>query len=323
MELEIDEARSLSLRALVATGLPTDSAEIVTDHLIDAHCCGQTFAGLPRLLVMLDRVRQVPEEDLGRTELTRETESSALLDGRGNLGYITCQRAIEVGIRKAETSPIVLVGAFNSRYSGRLGYYTEQAARQGLIALHVTAAAPSVAAAGGTRPILGTNPICVALPTSDCPVICDLTTAATAMGELDLAARTGSALAEGLAIDSAGKPTTDPVAALEGAILPWGGHKGYALALAVAGLSILAGGEAVPGSFGSWGYLFIVIRGDAFLSMDEFIRRMDELVRRVRKSSDDIRIPGERSAAARERALASGRINVPRAVVEALRAEVG
>src|SRR5207253_2820327 len=135
---------------LASHGVPADSAEILTEHLIDAHCTGLTYAGLPRLLVLLDRLADIPPDDLGQTDVVHETPSSAWIDGRGNLGYITCQRAIQIGITKAESEPVVLVGAFNSHYSGRLGYYAAQAARQGLIVVHMSNGSPMVAPPGGT-----------------------------------------------------------------------------------------------------------------------------------------------------------------------------
>ena len=322
VEISIEDARKLGMDVLESNGITKETASVLTDHLVEAHCAGYTFAGLPRLLVLLDRLRAIPQEDLGRVDIVKESPSSAWIDGRGNLGYLTCQRAIELGIKKSVDSPIVTIAAYNSHYSGRLGYYTEQAARAGLVALHFSNAAPIVAPAGSTAPILGTNPICAAFPTSGEPVVCDLNTAAITRGEVDLAERLGVDLPPSVAIDSTGRPTTDPLAALAGAILPWGGHKGLALSVLIAGLGVLAGGDARPGTYGNWGYFFIFIRPDAFLPRDTYLARMDELADIVRSSTVDARMPGDRSRKARADSHAKGTVDIPEEVVEALRALV-
>ncbi len=322
MKIGIDDARELAMQVLETNGIPSDTAGVLTDHLIDAHCTGYTFAGLPRLLVLLDRLREIPKEDIGRVDIVRETSSTAWLNGRGNLGYLTCQRSIELGIEKAKDNPIVMVSAHNSHYSGRLGYYVEQAAREGLIALHCSNASPIVAPPGSATPILGTNPICVAYPTPTGPMVCDINTAAVTRGSVDLANHLGVALDEGVAVDKFGQPTTVPSEALDGAILPWGGHKGIAMSLMVAAFGILAGGDPVPGTFGNWGYLFILIRPDAFLESGDFEARMGMLGTVVRGASDNSRMPGDRGAQSRIEAYDRGTIDVPDEVIESLRAVI-
>lgn len=318
MQIEIGDARTLCRRILQLTHLPVESAEVLTDHLIDAHLTGHTYAGLPRLLVLLDRIRETARDDLGRHKIVSETDSTVWIDGCGNLGYITSQRATEIGIRKAAAANVAVVGAFNSHFSGRLGYYAEQAARAGLVALQVNNAAPVMAPAGGKYPVLGTNPFCLAIPNSQGPILCDFTPAATTLGALDLAAHSGQSVPAGQAVDAQGQPTTDPFAALGGAILPWGGHKGFVLSLAVAALGVLAGGDSIPEKFGSWGYLFIFMRPDLFLPAGEFESRMDELAESIRNCTEDGRLPGERSRALRNESLKRGSIDLPDDVYKAL-----
>lgn len=319
MQVTIPEARALSMEVLQSYGLPQASAAALSDHLIDAHLTGHTYAGLPRLLVLLHRIREIPEAERGVIEVTRRSPSTALVDGHGNLGYLACQRAIEVGIEMAQTQPLVMVGACNAHYSGRLGYYTDQAAQAGLVAFHTNSVAPMVAAPGASVATLGTNPICAAFPTSAGPVICDFTTAATTRGAIDLAAAVGEDLPPGLAVDKQGNPTTDPHAAQEGAILTWGGHKGFALSVMIAAFGILCGGDAVPSNFGNWGHFFLLVRPDAFLPPDQFEQRMDELVAAIRASSPSGRIPGDQTRVLRAQNLAAGVIEVPDEVIKALK----
>lgn len=322
MKLTVAEAKTLAVDVLRAQHVPAEDAEITADHLVDAHLAGHTFAGLPRLLVVLDRIRsEPPAEDA--IEVVRETRVSATINGHGHLGYVVCRRAVDIAIDKATSAGIAVVGAFNSYYSGRAGYYTERAARAGFVAIHASSAFPMIAPTGGSEPVLGSNPLAAAFPAGDQPVSVDISTASITWGEIQLARTTGQRLPEGVAVDQDGNPTTDPAAALLGAALAWGGHKGYALGAMVQLLAVLAGGDAVPEQFGNFGFFFTVFRPDLLVSRDEYDRRVRDLIDRLHAcrpapGSAGVLVPGERSAGRRARQLADGFIDVPDAVYDRL-----
>ncbi|MFI6347443.1 Ldh family oxidoreductase [Streptomyces sp. NPDC050560] len=323
MRLKISEARALALDILRRHRFGEEDAGIVADHLVDAHLTGYTFAGLPRLLVVLRRLRERPEEIPGPVRTLSQTPVSAALDGQDTLGYVACRRAVDIAVDKARESGIAVVSVANAYYSGRSGYYTERAARQGLVALHASHASRMVAPTGGSEPVLGSNPFTFAAPTAGDPLVVDLSTAAITWGEIQLAQRVGEPLPEGVAVDCDGEPTTDPAAALLGAALPWGGHKGYALSLVVQTLGVLAGGDLTPDHYGSFGFLFLVWRPDLLLPEGEFETRMGALLDTVRSSrpaagSPGILVPGERGRASRAAALAAGHIELPDRVYEDL-----
>lgn len=317
-ELPIDEARELAVAILRDHKLSEEDAGIVADHLLDAQLTGYTFAGLPRLLVVLERLRTQGVAPDPMT-VVRETPISATVDGRGNLGYVVCRRAVDIAIEKAETSGLCVVGVSNSYYSGRSGYYVERAARRGLVSIHASSAFPMVAPTGGTRPLLGSNPITMAFPAGDDPIVVDLSTAASTWGALQLANRVGEPLPEGIAIDADGNPTTDPARALLGAILPSAGHKGYAIAVAVQALGLFAGGDAVPEPFGNFGFFFLVMRRDLFCSAQVYDSRIAELAAAVENSppapgGDGAHLPGRRSAQRRRDGLRRGVVDIPERV---------
>lgn len=319
MKLTIEEARDLGRSVLRKYRFNEEDTEIVVNHLIDAHLTGYTFAGLPRLLVVLERIRNDRNAVPGPVRTIRETAISAVLDGSGNLGYVACWRAVQIAISKAKQSGIAIVSVANTHYSGRSGYYAEEAARAGLAVIHVSHASAMVAPIGGTTPVLGSNPVTIAVPSSQGPLMCDFSTAASTWGELQLAERYGEKLPEGVAIDNKGVPTTDPSRALQGAVLPWGGHKGYALGTLVQALGILSGGEPVPSSHGSFGFLFIVWQPDLLLPSEDFSNNLDTLFSAIRASGDGVRLPGERSSAERVKRVKEGTIELPDHVVEAIR----
>src|SRR4030095_14822618 len=141
-------------------------------------------------------------------------------------------------------------------------YYVEMVARAGLIGIHTVAAPAMVAPLGGARPALGTNPIAFGFPMEGDPLVIDLGTSAFMGTDLQFRQRLGIPLPEGVAIDEQGRPTTDAGGARRGALLPFGAHKGYALAVAMHALGVLCNGAV---DYEGAGYLFIAFKPDLFV----------------------------------------------------------
>jgi len=138
--------------------------------------------------------------------------------------------------------------------------------------------------------------------------------------ELQLRERLGQLLPEGVAIDAAGQPTRDPAQARQGALLPFGGHKGFGLGFIVQAFGLLAGSALIPDN--QDGYIFIVFRPDLLLPLDDFKRQLAELIARIKAvplqpGAGEIRIPSERASRERERLTREG-IEIDRAVYDAL-----
>ena len=167
-----------------------------------------------------------------------------------------------------------------------------------------------------------TNPIAFGLPSAEGPIVFDMGTSAFMMTEVMLRERMGESLPEGVALDGDGQPTTDAKAARQGALLPFGGYKGFGLAFVMQALGLLAG--SALDLEGDNGYLFIAFKPDLLVPLEQFKRELSELVVRVKavprqQGVKEIRIPSERAFRSRERALREG-IEVDRAVLAALRA---
>jgi L-2-hydroxycarboxylate dehydrogenase (NAD+) len=317
VRLSVVEARALSERAMRGIGYEPGDARILADHVIDAALCGYEYSGLPKLLNVADHPRfKAPRSPL---RVVRETSVSVLLDGGNQNGMIGMYHATRAAIDRAKPHGLVLVGVNNIWMSGRSAYYVEMAARAGLIGIHTVAAHPLVAPLGGARAALGTNPIAFGFPMEGDPLVIDLGTSAFMGTDLQFRHRLGIPLPEGVAIDEHGRPTTDAAAARRGALLPFGGHKGYALALAMHALGVLGGGAA---SRERDGYLFIAFKPDLFMPLEDYRRALAAEIAAIKATPrqegvDDIRIPGER--AYRERArLARDGIEIDRRIQDAL-----
>src|SRR5262249_20347081 len=290
----------------------------IADHCIDAALCGYEYSGLAKILnIPESRHFKAPRRPL---KVLRETDVSLAFDGGNIVGMLALYRASEATIGKAQKHGIALVSVTDSWMSGRSAYYVEMIAKAGLVGIHTAASSELVAPPGGTRAILGTNPIAISIPSSRGPIVLDMGTSAFMMTEVMLRERLGEPLPDGVAIGPGGEPTTDPALARRGALLPFGGYKGFALALMVQALGVLAGSGSEHAS--DYGYLFIAFRPDLLGPAEVFERRVTQLIERVKATPrqpgvDEIRIPSERAFRARERALRDG-IEIDRRVFDAL-----
>jgi LDH2 family malate/lactate/ureidoglycolate dehydrogenase len=318
IRLSVDEAREHAERAMSAIGYDAQEANIVADHAIDAALCGYEYSGLAKLLNIPGHRRfKLPR---GPMQVLRETEVSTLYDGGNNVGMLTMYHAARAAIAKAAARGFAIVGVSNSWMSGRSAYYVEMIAEAELIGIHTAGSARTVAPPGGTRPALGTNPIAFGLPSSLGPIVFDMGTSAFMGTDLAYRERMGQLLPEGVAIDSEGNPTCDPREARGGALLPFGGYKGFGLAFIVQAFGLLAG--AGPDPDDDDGYLFVVFKPELLGDLDQFKKQLGELIGRIKATPrqpgvSEIRIPGERAFRSREKALREG-IEVDRVVYEAL-----
>ncbi|HKS89530.1 MAG TPA: Ldh family oxidoreductase [Stellaceae bacterium] len=323
IHLGVAEARALGERALRGIGYDMAEARIIADHVIDAALCGYEYSGLAKILNIPEHRRfALPRRPM---RALHETEVSTLYDGGNNVGMVAMYHAARAAIVKAATHGISVIGVTDSWMSGRSAYFVEMIAKADLVAIHTASSGGAVAPYGGTRPVLGTNPIAFALPGEDGPLVLDMGTSAFMATELQLRARLGQSLPEGVALDPDGRPTRDAAAARRGALLPFGGHKGFGLGLIVQAFGLLGGAALDPG--GEDGYVFIAFRPDLLVPLAELKRELAALIARVkavprREGFAEIRIPGEQSARNRER-LARDGIEIDRLVFERLNALAG
>jgi LDH2 family malate/lactate/ureidoglycolate dehydrogenase len=320
IRLTVAEAREHSERALRGIGYEAEEARIIADHVVDAALCGYEYSGLAKILNIPEHRRfKRPRYAL---KVLRETEISTLYDGGNNVGMLVMYYAALATINKAVARGIAVVGVTNSWMSGRSAYYMEMIAKADLVGMHTAASARSVAPFGGTRSALGTNPIAFGMPSSRGPVVLDMGTSAFMGTDLAYRERLGQLLPEGVAVDAEGRPTRDPAMARLGALLPFGGYKGFGLAFIVQALGVLAGSGLDPDR--DDGYLFVVLKPDLLIDPDDFKQQLSALIDRIKATPrqpgvSEIRLPGERAFRSREQALRDG-IEIDRVVYEALKA---
>ncbi|MDB5924915.1 MAG: hypothetical protein JWN13_3851, partial [Betaproteobacteria bacterium] len=316
VRLSASEAQTLAEQALRKIGYDAEEARIIADHVVDAALCGYEYSGLPKILNVAEH-RQLRQPRRVMRAL-RETPLSAMFDGGNNNGMVAMYRATQAAIAKASENGMSVVGVNNSWVSGRSAHYVERVARAGLIGIHSVSSRIHVAAPGSSGPATGTNPIAFGFPTLQEPFVIDLGTSAFMGTDLIFQDRRNAVLPEGVAIDVHGRPTRDP--AQVHAILPFGGYKGFALALAMQGLGVLAGSGL--GDDKTYGYLIMAIKPDLLVPLEDFQRDMSEMLARVKATPrqpgvDEIRMPSERAFRERARSLRDG-IEIDRKIYDVL-----
>lgn len=295
------QERSIVIEILTRMGVSIEDAEIVAEVTLDADMKGFTSHGLGRFPQYVKGLKFGTIKTQAEIEIENETTSTALLNGNHRFGHVVAYYGMEIAMEKARETGIGMVGLHDSNHFGAAGYYSDMAVMQDLIGIIIANTEPAVAPLGGKEAIIGTNPIAIGIPSNKNYVSVDMATSATARGKLLEALRKGEKLPENVALDSEGKPTVDPEAALKGSILPFGAHKGYALAFMI---EILAGplvraaygkavtGTAHPEEMCTKGDLIFAIDPSKFVDINIFKGEVDDFIAEI-KGSDDIIIPGD------------------------------
>lgn len=309
IRLSVSEQRALGCRALTRIGLSANEAEIVTDHLIDNSLCGYAFAGLPRILAIAEAPQlKAPRRPIGTLH---ETPVSALLDGGNHVGYIAVHRGAEVAIEKARATGVGIVGIAHTWFSGRNAYYLEKIARAGFVGIHTVSGPPFVVPTGATQPALGVNPLAIALPCDPDPFMFDMGTGAATWGEVMLRTYTGESFPDGIGVDAQGSPTNSAAEIAKGGLLPFGGHKGFGLSLAIQAMGLLAGSSLAHGNVLDCGPLFIVFDPGLLVPRERFQAELLRLIATIKAlprqpGVAEIRIPSERAYRERKQRLHEG-----------------
>jgi LDH2 family malate/lactate/ureidoglycolate dehydrogenase len=295
-------------RLLQKAGVPRDQAGQISAIVVEADLRGIESHGVLRMPAYIHRVKAGTMTATTELRIQRERGASLLLDAQHGFGQIAGVRAMNEAIARADRYGTGFVGVRNAGHFGIAAYYAMMALPHKMIGMVSANAAPSMAPWGGTSPMLGSNPICVAVPTGgDVDIVLDMASSVVARGKIRLAASKGEAIPVGWALDTQGLPTEDPAAAMKGTLLPIGGPKGYGLALVV---DILAGvltgsdfGPHIPsvhdsGSKVSAGFAVQALDIAAFADPKDFERDIQSLIAEIRNSPrastcERIYLPGE------------------------------
>lgn len=298
----------------VRLGLRATDAAVVAETLVEADLRGVGSHGVQRLSGYAQGLQRGSIVAQPKIEAIKDSGWAAVIDGGGGMGQLAAQAGMCLALERAAAGGHGAVTVRNSTHCGAMAYYALQAVPQRCIGLAVTSAGINMMPTGGREKLVGNNPLAYAIPTGrEAPLVLDMATSVVAGGKLDMARLRGEQIPLGWALDEGGQPTTDPVAARKGALLPLGGPKGYGLAVVLDVLSgVLSGGRFGKG-LGQSGssHFFEAFQIEAFTPYAEFLARMGALVDQLHdcppaEGSAGVLLPGEPEHNLRARQLRDG-----------------
>ncbi|RHY92550.1 hypothetical protein DYB37_000482 [Aphanomyces astaci] len=314
VQVSVHELEHHTKLALQVLGYSPKESAIIQRVLLYAQLRGNTQGVVKLVTKSLDKSPNSLAKDIA---VEQDTPTTAAVNGNQHCGMLVVQRATDIAISKAKATGASVVTCRNYATStGAIGFYAQEIARHGLIGLVFSGSPELVAPHGGTQPLFGTNPIAIGFPRAnhDTPLVMDLATSAISYFAIILAKLANQTIADNVAIDTQGTPTTDPAAVH--AILPFGGHKGSALALAVELFSNALAGGAIhdKDNANDWASCVIAIDPTRFhANLGDFTSRVEQILGRV-KSNPPIApgaplwLPGERGNSIYNRHVTQGTI---------------
>ncbi|MEJ6401442.1 Ldh family oxidoreductase [Yoonia sp. 2307UL14-13] len=300
MKVALTEIEERSFAALTGHGAGKRQARSVAKAVARAEALGNVICGLYYLESYCLQLTSGRVKGLVDPVVSRPRPGSVLSDARYGFAQYAFEVALHAATKSACTNGVATLAVAHAHTCTSLGYFTEQIAGEGLIGIGFTNASPVVAPPGGNKAVIGTNPIAMSVPGEDgLAMHFDFSTSAVALGKITMAKAAGEAIPLGWAVDADGQPTTDPDAALNGALVSAGGYKGWGFGLMAellaAGMtgsvnSLDVGGLKLPdGPPHGLGQFYIMM--DAGTYHDGFADRFARVAQAVAEQ-DGARIPG-------------------------------
>ncbi len=322
------EIMRLGAAAFRNVGLSDENTiNIIMNHFMHNEMAGKRSHGLLRVKWCV--VKHIPQYGLpsGEPELTLDAGALGIVDGHNHIGVVAAEFAAQAAIDKAKEHGIALVGARNHHgTTGTMHYYNSKLVENGLIGIAGCNSLAMVSHPHGFDPVIGTNPISFGIPSAKTPCIIDVTSAQWAYGKLLEMHQKGEPMPVDAMVDKNGKPSTDIRDAMNGAMLPMNGIKGFSLGLAIEILSgaLIGAKSGRDAAEGSDGIFFITIDPDKLVGRQRFENEVESLLQEIKNSRHDadiseILIPGERSSKNLEKHFENNEIDIIDSVYEDLK----
>ncbi len=232
MRISVTEIEAHSRAALLAHGAGPTQAAAVAKAVTRAEALGNVICGLYYLESYCTQLASGRVNGTVSPEVSRPRPSAVLANAKFGFAQPAFDAGLPEAVAAARENGVATLAVAHAHTCTSLGFFTEQIAAAGLIGIGFTNASPVVAPPGGNKRVIGTNPIAMTVPGDGAPALhFDFSTSAVALGKITMAKAAGEAIPLGWAVDADGKPTTDPEAALKGALVSAGGYKGWGFGL--------------------------------------------------------------------------------------------
>ena len=325
----IDARRLISAVAdiFTAAGIAAADAQVVAADLVAADLEGISSHGVMLLPMYIERIAKGSVSRRSAGDIVSDHGGAIVIDAGNALGQLTARQAVKLAVARAREIGLAAVGVRNGFHFGTAGRYARMMAEQNCVGIVLSNTRPLMPPPGGAEAMAGNNPVAIALPSAgEFSVEADMALSATAMGKIRLAAAAGQRIPEDWAVDSQGRPTTDPAAAIKGMLLPAAGPKGFGLAFVIdllcGGFSDGAVGADVRPLYGDpaepyrCAHFFLAIHAGHFPVGERFAERVRDQAMRVSNSKrragvDRVYAPGELVWATRQASEGVCRLDAP------------
>jgi (2R)-3-sulfolactate dehydrogenase (NADP+) len=312
----LQQLTDIAQRALAHAGAGDEMAAVTARALVAAEAQGLSSHGMARIPQYALHLRNGRADGNAAPEIVRSKGATILVDAKAGLAFPACALAVGESVRRAREFGVAFAGVTNSHHFGVAAYHLLPVAESGMVGMAFGNSPAAMPAAGGRRPLFGTNPIAAVFPRRAAPALTiDLSLSEVARGKVMVAARKGEPIPLGWALDREGMSTTDAQAALDGSMLPMGGTKGAMLALVVELLACALTGAAFgfeadsffvdDGNRPRLGQAFLVIDPDALAARGTYLDRVETLVTAMTEDPG-VRLPGFRRDALAATAASNG-----------------
>lgn len=326
-QFSLDELIDLAARALSRSGASPVMAQTTARALVGADAQGIASHGVARVPQYATHLRNGRADGAAVPAIVRARGGAVLIDAACGLAFPACALAVAEAIQRARDHGVAYAAVTNSHHFGVAADHLAPVAAAGMVGIAMGNSPAAMPAAGGKRPLFGTNPIAAVFPRRHgAPICIDLSLSEVARGKLMGAAKEKKTIPLGWALDQEGNPTTDPAAGLAGSMLPMGGTKGAMLALVVELLVTALSGAAIGFEASSFfvdegnqpriGQAFLVIDPAALGGAEIYLARVETLIDAM-TADPDVRLPGARRQARAARAIAEG-VEIPAALATEL-----
>ncbi len=317
-----DALETFSRDVFIALGVPAQDAVQVAHGLVNADLIGVSTHGVARLPSYVERLVRGLVNPRPEITVQQRLPWSVTIDADNAMGALGANRAVREVRERVGQLGIGAAVVRGSNHYGTAGFYARALAGSDSIGICLSPASKSLAPFGSQEPLLGTNPWAVSIPAGRHPNwTMDMATSVAARGHIRLAAKAGTPIPEGWALDGDGLPTTDPVKALRGVMLPFAGPKGSAIAMMVDILGGVLSGSAYGGDIRDMnvdfeapqnvGHFFMAFKIAAFIEPADFADRMETLIARLKALKPaagvtEVMYPGEPEARSAQAKHSSG-----------------
>ncbi|MCH8033931.1 MAG: Ldh family oxidoreductase [Bacteroidetes bacterium] len=310
MRISYEELWSYCYKILVSAGTSDSEAHIVSDVLLWTEFIERGTNGLSsRLPLLAERVNNKLIKSPSEPVFEIKTETISILNGDNGFGQVNGTIAMKKAIQVAKDHGVGLVFVNHSNHYGAGAYYCKLAIEENLIGFTTSNAYPKVAPFGGSKPVLGTNPLSLGCPTGkEYPLLIDMATSAFAQSTVREFQKANKLLPDDVALDVNGRPTNNPLDVNEGCLLPSGGAKGFSLGIMVELFSGILSGAGFSFGVGSiWkdqtrgsntGHFFLALNPASIMSFNLYLQRMQSLIEKIEgvptySKTSSVRIPGK------------------------------